>query len=93
MSLVNQFIRKGFIFRGEDGCCDGYMFNDTLGECTGKLEWKDYLNAIESKDLFPFCIKLKFNLSECISVNCILKEMLDLCNTQLLSWQCFNSYM
>ncbi|XP_078324918.1 uncharacterized protein LOC111102359 isoform X1 [Crassostrea virginica] len=19
---------------GEDGCCDGYMFNDTLGECT-----------------------------------------------------------
>ena len=69
------------------------MFNDTLGECTGKLEWKDYLNAIESKDLFPFYIKLKFNLSECISVNCILKEMLDLCLTQLLSWPCFNSYM
>nr|XP_022290747.1 cell death abnormality protein 1-like [Crassostrea virginica] len=20
--------------RGEDGCCDGYMFNDTLAECT-----------------------------------------------------------
>ena len=72
MSVVFQFIRKGFIFRGEDGCCDGYMFNDTLGECTGKLELNDYSNAIESKDLFPFYIELKFSLSECISVSCIL---------------------
>ena len=56
MSVVNQFIRNGFIFREEDGCCDGYMFNDTLGECTGKLEFKDNLNSIESQDIFPFYI-------------------------------------
>ena len=37
-SLVNQFITKAFNFRRKDGCCEGYMFNDTLGECTGKLE-------------------------------------------------------
>lgn len=43
MSVVNQFIRNGFIFREENGCCDGYMFNDTLGKCTGKLEFKDNL--------------------------------------------------
>ena len=24
-----------FIYRRADGCCEGYMFNETLGECAG----------------------------------------------------------
>lgn len=27
------------MFRELDGCCNGFMYNETVGECTGKLNF------------------------------------------------------
>ena len=35
--LIELFVMGLFLFRNNGGCCEGFMLNETIGECTGKL--------------------------------------------------------